>query len=116
MDEVLGAILAGNLIRAVQQRGLPWRRAHGPRKEVLETESEHLLAYAKRTGDNLILAVVNLDPFEAREGLAIVPAALGVPPAFPARDVLRDATYTWHIGRNYVRLDPGQSHVLRVGG
>jgi len=37
---LLGAILAGNLIRAVQQRGLPWRRAHGPRKEVLETESQ----------------------------------------------------------------------------
>jgi rhamnose transport system permease protein len=35
---LLGAILAGNVVRAVQGRGLPWRRAHGPRKEVLETE------------------------------------------------------------------------------
>jgi starch synthase (maltosyl-transferring) len=82
----------------------------------LETESEHLIAYAKRTGDNLILTIVNLDASAPREGLAIVPAALGVPPAFPARDLLRDETYTWHIGRNYVGLDPGQSHVLRVGG
>jgi hypothetical protein len=35
---LLGAILAGNVVRAVQGRGLPWRRARGPRKEVVETE------------------------------------------------------------------------------
>jgi rhamnose transport system permease protein len=35
---LLGAILAGNVVRAVQDRGLPWRRARRPRKEVLETE------------------------------------------------------------------------------
>jgi hypothetical protein len=28
------------------------------------------------------------------------------------RDVLSDATFQWRIGRNYVRLDPGKSHVL----
>jgi rhamnose transport system permease protein len=36
---LLGAILAGNVVRAVQGGGLPWRRARSPRKEVLETES-----------------------------------------------------------------------------
>jgi rhamnose transport system permease protein len=36
---LLAAILAGNVVRAVQARGLPWRRADRPRKEVLETES-----------------------------------------------------------------------------
>ena len=36
---LVGAILAGNVVRAVQSRGLPWRRARRPRKEVLETES-----------------------------------------------------------------------------
>jgi rhamnose transport system permease protein len=35
---LLGAILAGNLVQAVQSRGLPWGRAHRPGKEVLETE------------------------------------------------------------------------------
>ncbi len=35
---LLGAILAGNVVQAVQSRGLPWGRAHGPGKEVLETE------------------------------------------------------------------------------
>ena len=36
---LLGAILAGNAVRAVQGRGLPFRRASGPRKEVNSTES-----------------------------------------------------------------------------
>jgi starch synthase (maltosyl-transferring) len=80
----------------------------------LETESEQLIAYAKRSGDNVVVCVVNLDPFETREGLAILPAALGLPPAFRARELLTGETFTWHIGRNYVRLEPGESHVLRV--
>ena len=44
-----------------------------------------------------------------------MPAALGVPPAFHVRDLLSGDVYTWTIGRNYVRLAPGQSHVFRVG-
>jgi rhamnose transport system permease protein len=36
---LLGAILAGNILRAFQERGLPWRRAASPRKEVGSTES-----------------------------------------------------------------------------
>jgi starch synthase (maltosyl-transferring) len=80
----------------------------------LETENEHLIAYAKRSGDNVVIVVVNLDPFAAQEGLAIVPAATGLPPTFRVRDLLSDERYVWHVGRNYVRLDPGWSHVLRV--
>jgi starch synthase (maltosyl-transferring) len=80
----------------------------------LETESEALIAYAKREDDNVVIVVVNLDPGGEREGLAILPAWLGLPPAFPVRDLLSGEPYVWHIGRNYVRLGPGQAHVLRV--
>jgi starch synthase (maltosyl-transferring) len=80
----------------------------------LEAENDQLLAYAKRSGDNAVIVVVNLDPHASQEGVAVVPAASGLPPAFPAHDLLRDETYTWHVGRNYVGLGPGQSHVLRV--
>ena len=82
----------------------------------LETESDQLIGYAKRDGDNVVIVVVNLDPFSASEGLAIVPAWLGLPPAFRVRDLLGedDAVWTWTIGRNFVRLEPGGSHVLRV--
>ncbi|MFN2627447.1 MAG: alpha-1,4-glucan--maltose-1-phosphate maltosyltransferase [Gaiellaceae bacterium] len=82
----------------------------------LETENEWLFGYVKRTGDNVVLAVVNLDPFSSQEGVAIVPAGGGLPPAFPVRDLLADESHTWHIGRNYVRLEAGKSHLLRVGG
>jgi rhamnose transport system permease protein len=37
---LLGAILAGNIVRAVRGRGLPLRRAIGPRKEVTRTEGQ----------------------------------------------------------------------------
>jgi hypothetical protein len=36
---LLGAILAGNAVRAVEGRSLPFRRADSPRKEVAGTES-----------------------------------------------------------------------------
>jgi starch synthase (maltosyl-transferring) len=82
----------------------------------VETESIDLLGYVKRRGRNTVFVVVNLDAKEAREGVAIVPAAMGLPPTFRLRDLLDDTTYTWHVGRNYVRLEPGvrQAHVLRV--
>ncbi len=81
----------------------------------LETENERLFGYAKRTGDNVVIVVVNVDPFSTQEGVTIIPAGSGLPPAFPVRDLLSDDAYTWHIGRNFVRLGPGQSHLLRVG-
>jgi rhamnose transport system permease protein len=37
---LLGAILAGNAVRAVRGHGLPWQRARGPRKEVSEADTK----------------------------------------------------------------------------
>jgi starch synthase (maltosyl-transferring) len=76
----------------------------------LETENEQLIAYAK----NDVLAIVNLDPRSEQEGVTVIPAALGLPPAFTVRDLLTDDDHAWRIGRNYVRLPPGGSHVLHV--
>ena len=77
---------------------------------LLETESDHLVAYAK---DDLI-CVVNVDVAAEREGLCVVPGALGLGPVFDVYDVLRDDAFVWRTGRNYVALGPGQSHVLQV--
>jgi hypothetical protein len=30
------------------------------------------------------------------------------------RDIVGESEWTWHLGRNYVRLPPGQAHVLVV--
>jgi starch synthase (maltosyl-transferring) len=82
----------------------------------LETENDLLLAYLKRTGDNAVIVVVNLDPVAPQEGVAVLPVSTGLPPAYRVGDLLGGTTWTWHIGRNYVKLPPGGSHVLRIGG
>jgi starch synthase (maltosyl-transferring) len=82
----------------------------------LETENDALMAYAKQAPGETIIVVVNLDPHNAQEGVAVVPAHLGVAPAFTVRDELNGEEYDWRLGRNYVRLDPWgrQVHVFRV--
>jgi starch synthase (maltosyl-transferring) len=82
----------------------------------LDTANDALIGYAKHTAGNTIISVVSIDPFQAQEGLAIVPANLGLPPSFTAHDLLTDERYLWRIGPNYVRLEPGirQAHVVRV--
>jgi starch synthase (maltosyl-transferring) len=82
----------------------------------LETENEQLFAFLKRTADNTVVVVANLDPFATQEGVCLLPVATGLPPTYRVRDLLAANDWTWHIGRNYVRLEPGQAHVLRVGG
>ena len=83
---------------------------------ILETENERLFAFLKRRGENSVVTVVNLDPAATQAGVCVVPVSTGLPPAYPVRDLLTDETWTWRIGRNYVRLGPGQSHLLRIGG
>jgi starch synthase (maltosyl-transferring) len=76
----------------------------------LETESDHLVAFVKDD----VVCVVNVDAWNEREGLCVVPVALGWPPAFDTRDLLTGEEFTWRVGRNYVKLGPGKSHVLKV--
>jgi starch synthase (maltosyl-transferring) len=65
---------------------------------------------------NTVITVVNLDPHQPQEGVAIVPAHLGLPPSFTVHDLLSDERFAWRIGPNYVRLEPGvrQAHVMCV--
>ena len=82
----------------------------------LETANEALIAYAKRAQGNTVITVVNIDPHQPQEGLAVIPAHLGLAPSFTVHDLLRDDRFAWRIGPNYVRLDPAvrQAHILRV--
>jgi starch synthase (maltosyl-transferring) len=80
----------------------------------LETENDQLIAYSKIERGNAIVTCVNLDPFTPQEGIAILPASLGLPPAFGVHDLLSGETHGWRIGRNYLGLAPGGSHLLRV--
>ena len=84
----------------------------------LDTQNDGLIAYAKQAQGNTVICVVNLDPHNAQEGLVHVPDHLGLPVAFVAHDLLTDERFGWHLGGNYVRLEPPfqQAHVLRVEG
>ena len=122
LGEVRGEAARPRRAAAADDRAAERRTAREPRAPqlsnvwFLETENDALIAYAKRSGGNIVLVVVNIDPHQAQEGVAIVPAELGTPPAFSVHDLLDDERYQWRIGPNYVRLEPGvrQAHVLRV--
>ena len=79
----------------------------------LETESEHLIGYARSLGDDVVLVVVNLDPYAIHDGVCVVPPGLQLPERYDVVDALTGETYDWG-GRNYVRLGPGKAHVLEV--
>ncbi len=87
----------------------------------LEIDDDRMIAYVKSTTDlsNVVIVVVNLDPYVAREATLRVPLdAIGVGPgrSYEVCDLLTGQRYTWGQ-RNYVRLDPiaGEPvHIFRV--
>ncbi len=79
---------------------------------LLETHGDHVFAYAKGTD---IAVAVNLDPHNPREDVVVVPPGRGFPEEFAVRDLLSGERYRWRVGRNYVGLGPGQSHLMKLG-
>jgi starch synthase (maltosyl-transferring) len=85
----------------------------------LPSSEPHLIAYAKATRDlrDVLVMVVNVDPYAAHEGCVTLPEALfDGRGAYGVTDLLTGAHYTWHGPTNYVRLDPQAlpAHVLQV--
>ncbi|MER7192580.1 alpha-1,4-glucan--maltose-1-phosphate maltosyltransferase, partial [Streptomyces flaveolus] len=83
-----------------------------------QTDNDALIAYSKRVGSDVVLAVVNLDPHRTQEAtvsLDMPQLGLDWHESVPVRDELTGETYHW--GRtNYVRLEPGRApaHVFHV--
>jgi starch synthase (maltosyl-transferring) len=82
-------------------------------------DNEHLIAYAKRSGDNVIVTVVNLDPHHVQSGwVELNLHALGVPDdaQYQMHDLLTDQRFLWEGRRNFVMLDPHEvpAHVMRL--
>src|SRR5436305_1378360 len=74
-------------------------------------DNDAILFYGKMTParDNIILVVVNLDPFRKQNSLVHVPIAeFGQMESdeYQVHDLLSDARYTWRGRQNYVELDP----------
>ena len=85
-----------------------------------ETNSDQVIAYSKREKDNLILIVVNLDGFYAREATVnwnLQSLGLDVT-EFEVQDLLDGNKYRWSSS-TYVKLDPARpngkvAHICRV--
>jgi len=76
-----------------------------------DTDNPHIIAYSKRAADDAVYLIVNLDPRHLQHGFVELDVDAD---RFPVRDLIDDASYTWHRGPNYVRFDPGirQGHIL----
>ncbi|MBU1124478.1 MAG: alpha-1,4-glucan--maltose-1-phosphate maltosyltransferase [Candidatus Omnitrophica bacterium] len=84
-------------------------------------ENNHLIAYAKTSDDlsNIIITVVNLDPFHTQSGWLQLPLQeFGIDTRHPylAHDLLSNDKYIWHGPSNYIELNPQGSpaHILRL--
>jgi starch synthase (maltosyl-transferring) len=85
----------------------------------LTVDNDQLIAYRKATPDlsNVIVMVVNLDPRYVQSGwLDLDIDVLGIEPGagYAMHDLVSGGRYTWHGRRNFIRLDPGMGHVLRL--
>ncbi len=84
-------------------------------------DNNELICYGKTSEDltNVIVAVVNLDPYHRQSGFVELPLAdLKIDAAHPyeVHDLLSGAHYLWHGPRNYIELDPSHSpaHIFRL--
>jgi starch synthase (maltosyl-transferring) len=86
-----------------------------------KTDNDQLIAYAKRTGDgsNVILVVVNLDPYHVQSGWLELDAAefgLEGEREYEMHELLSNQRFLWHGSRNFVQLDPDRvpAHIFRL--
>ncbi|MDR0307619.1 MAG: alpha-1,4-glucan--maltose-1-phosphate maltosyltransferase [Chitinispirillales bacterium] len=90
--------------------------------EFYPVDNEYMLFYGKRTPDlsNIILVVVNLDPFHAQKGRLKIPLyEFGIERSqtYFFEDLLSGSRYVWHTAENHIVLDPAVSPacVFRLG-
>jgi starch synthase (maltosyl-transferring) len=79
----------------------------------LSIHDENLLAYAKAVADrsNLLLIVVNLDPYQSHEGTLELPLeqwGINEKMPFVAHELLSEARHIWQGRTRNIRLDPGE--------
>jgi starch synthase (maltosyl-transferring) len=84
-------------------------------------ENEQILFYSKATEglDNIILVMVNLDPYNTQSGFAYVPIEsfqIGSADPYQVEDLITGERFTWRGARNFVILDPNSrpAHIFRV--
>ena len=89
--------------------------------ELYVIDNEIMLCYGKMTPDrtNMIVTVVNLDPYHRQAGWVRLPLQrMGIDPTRPflAHDLISDDKYIWQGEANYLELDPRvmPAHILNI--
>jgi starch synthase (maltosyl-transferring) len=91
--------------------------------QFFSTDNEQVIAYGKSNSDlsNIIVAVVNLDPYHKQSAWVRLPAGelgLGSGPedAYQVHELIGDARYLWHGESNFVEIEPHASpaQIFRV--
>jgi starch synthase (maltosyl-transferring) len=84
-------------------------------------DNQQLIAYSKVSDDllNIIVAVVNLDPYRTQAGMIDLPLDLfhlDARQPYQMHDLLTDTKYVWRGPRNYVELNPQRlpAHIFCV--
>jgi starch synthase (maltosyl-transferring) len=83
------------------------------------TEHESIICFSKRTPDrsNIVVVVVNLDPFQRHwtyVNLNLAELGIGADETYEVFDTLSGEGYVWRGAWNYVELDPAwrPAHIL----
>jgi starch synthase (maltosyl-transferring) len=89
--------------------------------EFYHSMNDAVLCYGKRTpgNDNMIVVVVNLDPFQVREDMISIPLwkfGIEESQSYVAHDLMANRKYSWRGPSNYVRLDPqvNPAHIFLI--
>ena len=99
--------------RAASESGAPAaRQSHVSRDR---ERAPHLLCQALGATTSSSPASTSI-PQRLTRASSSIPPELGLPAVFEVSDLLGELPFTWRVGRNYVRLEPGvqQAHLLRV--
>lgn len=84
------------------------------------TENENVLCYSKKDGDNIILCVVNLDPYQEHNSFIYVPIdefGISEHETYQVHDLLHEEKHLWTGSKNYVVLDPAKdrgAHIFKI--
>ena len=89
--------------------------------EFYQADNDRVLFYGKSTPDlaNIILVVVNLDPFQKQHSFVHVPVerlGLKADETYQMHDLITDKRFLWRGSKNYVEFNPHGTmvHVFRL--
>lgn len=72
----------------------------------LPVDNPRIIAYSKERGDNMVVCVVSLDPFQVQEGTVEL-ASSGLGTQHQLHDQVGGERFLLHGSSHFVRLDPG---------